>query len=266
MSQPKRGTPLTDALVVDPSEFCFAYDSVGHYAWHGCVSPDDVALLGEELDTLGWGESNFPLTRRIDDLVERSPLFAGLGAQLFETPWLLSAMTYPHRLIESYALDRRRGGTLPLHGGAGERLTRAGHPEAEDVSSAYFVRSGRMYSFRTKALLYLDAVLEDADGPLVYVEGSHKANFPFMQTYADGPRSIRRPDGLVRSIPVEKGSLVLLNEALVHGALEKRNDGRRRVVVFTFAPSFVRDWSELPRDASGPAREGYAVPDAEDSH
>jgi hypothetical protein len=266
MSGPKQGKPLIAVIPEDRGKFCFAYDSVGHYTWHGCASPECLALLGAELDKLGWTESSFPHTRRIDDVVGKSPLLADLGKQLFATEWLQAAMTYPHRMIESYALDRQRGGKLPLHGGSGERLTRAGHPEAEDVSCAYFVRSGRMYSFRAKALLYLDDVFQDADGPLIYVEGSHKANYPFMQNYAEGPRSIRQPEGLLRSIPVKAGSLVVLNEALIHGALEKRIDGRRRVVVFTFAPSFVRDWSELPRRASDPARQGYAAPDAEDSH
>jgi hypothetical protein len=248
------------------SRFSFTYDASGYFVWPGYLDTTRAEAMAASLDELGWEESDFECTRRIDAIVEKSPLVRELADAIFRSDWLATAMTYPHRLIESYALDRTVGGSLPIHGGASERLTRAGHAAAEDISCMYLVRSGRMYSLRTKALLYLDSVLDELDGPLTYVEGSHKASFPFVQSFARSPTSVEGAEHLLRQIPVAGGTLVLLNEALVHGALEKRSPGRRRMVVFTFAPSFATDWAELPRDGSELGRLGYVVPDTEDSH
>jgi len=123
-----------------------------------------------------------------------------------------------------------------------------------------------MYSLRAKVLLYLDAIEDDADGPLFYIEGSHKANHPLMQTFAAGAREIDGYSHLVHRMQFTAGTLVLLNEALVHGALEKLSARRRRVLVFTFAPAFAADWSELRRGDAELHRQGYVVPDTEDSH
>lgn len=248
------------------SRFSFSYDATGYFLWPGYLDAARVEALAASLDQIGWDESGFEHTRRIDAIVEKSPLVRELAREIFRSDWLGAAMTYPHRLIESYALDRTVGGSLPIHGGASERLTRAGRATAEDISCMYIVRSGRMYSLRTKALLYLDSVLDEQDGPLTYVEGSHKASFPFVQSFATGPSSLQGAERLLRQIPVESGTLVFLNEALVHGALEKRSTRRRRMMVFTFAPSFATDWAELPRDGSELGRLGYVVPDTEDSH
>lgn len=248
------------------SRFSFTYDATGHYVWPGYLDDARAEAVSASLDEMGWDESGFEHTRRIDAIVEKSPLVRDLAHEIFHSDWLAAAMTYPHRLIESYALDRAVGGSLPIHGGASERLTRTGHAEAEDISCMYLVRSGRMYSLRTKALLYLDPVLDEQDGPLTYIEGSHKASFPFIQCFATGPTSVADTEHLLRQIPVEPGTLVLLNEALVHGAPEKRSIRRRRMLVFTFAPSFATDWAELPRAGSELGRLGYVVPDTEDSH
>jgi hypothetical protein len=248
------------------SRFSFTYDATGYFVWPGYLDDVRAETVAASLDEMGWDESGFERTRRIDSIVEKSPLVRELALGIFRSNWLAAAMTYPHRLIESYALDRALGGSLPIHGGATERLTRAGHAAAEDISCMYLVRSGQMYSLRTKALLYLDPVLDEQDGPLTYVEGSHKANFPFVQSFATGPASVAGAEHLLRQIPVEPGTLVFLNEALVHGALEKRSTCRRRMMVFTFAPSFATDWSELARGDSELGRLGYVVPDTEDSH
>lgn len=248
------------------SRFIFSYDATGCFVWPRYLDSSKVETAVAALNKLGWGDSGFDHTRRIDGIVEKSAVIREIASDVFESDWLDAAMTYPHRLIESYALDRSRGGSLPIHGGASERLTRAGRAAAQDISCAYLVRSGRMYSLRTKALMYLDPVTEDRDGPLAYVEGSHKANFPFIQSFAAGPSSVDGAEHLLRQIRVEAGTLVFLNEALIHGALEKQSARPRRMMVFTFAPSFATDWSELPRDSSTLARLGYVVPDTEDSH
>ncbi|HEV2361540.1 MAG TPA: phytanoyl-CoA dioxygenase family protein, partial [Acidimicrobiales bacterium] len=169
-------------------------------------------------------------------------------------------------MIESYAIERGPAGWLPFHGGAVERLGRGGYKAAEDISAAYFVRASRMYSMRVKALVYLDPIEEEEDGPLLYVEGSHKANFPFMQSFSIDPRTLQGYDHLVRRITVDAGDLVLLNEAVVHGTRVKTSPVRRRVAIFTFGPSFVLEWADLGRDNTDLQRSGYGLVDTEDGH
>ena len=124
----------------DIARFSYSYDATGLFAWPGYLSPADVAFLAQALDGLGWAQSSFPNTQRIDDIVRRSASIRDVAQDLFTAEWLDAAMTYPHRLIESYAIQRDAGGSLPLHGGATERLTRAGHPNAEDISCMYLFR------------------------------------------------------------------------------------------------------------------------------
>ena len=247
--------------------FAYSYDVVGHYLMPGYLTPERVAALTTDLDRVGWGKSEFGETRRIEDLTARSEVARSVTAEeIFEADWLAMTMTYPHRMIESYALERGRSGWLPWHGGAVERLGRGGHPSAEDISTAYTVRSDRMYSMRVKALVYLDPVIDDEDGPLLYIEGSHKANFPFMRSFSTGPSALKGYDHLVRRVRVSAGDLVVLNEAVVHGTRAKTSPARRRIAIFTFGPSFVRDWGELDRNDTDLRRSGYVMVDTEDGH
>lgn len=246
--------------------FAYSYDAVGHYRMPGYLSLERVGALIEDLDRVGWGDSDFGRTRRIEELINHSEVARALAEEIFAADWLSATMTYPHRMIESYALDRGQNGWLPFHGGAVERLGRGGYPAAEDISTTYFVRAERMYSMRVKALVYLDPIEDDEDGPLLYVEGSHKANFPFMQAFATGPRTLEGYDHLVRRIAVGAGDLVLLNEAVVHGTRAKTTPARRRLAIFTFAPSFVREWADLERDDTNLRRSGYGMVDTEDGH
>ena len=248
------------------SAFAYSYDAVGYFHMPGYLSKDRVKDLAESLDLSGWGESELDQTRRIGDLVRRCEVARSLAEEIFSADWLSTVMTYPHRMIESYALERCMGGWLPFHGGAVEHLGRGGHPFSEDISTAYWVRSKRMYSMRVKALVYLDPIMEEQDGPLLYIEGSHKANYNFMEAFSDGPNSLEGYSHLIRQINVGQGDLVLLNEALVHGTRTKTSPKRRRVAVYTFAPSFVCDWLELEPENNNIERSGYAKVDTEDGH
>ncbi len=246
--------------------FAYTYDAVGHFLWPGYVSAGRVDALAADLDQIGWDDSEFARTRRIDELTRKSEVARELATEIFAADWLSLVITYPHRIIESYALDRQPGGWLPFHGGASERLGRSGRPEAEDISVAYLVRSGRMYSHRVKALVYLDPICADEDGPLLYIEGSHKANFAFMQAFSAGPAELDGYQHLVRRITVGAGDALILNEAVVHGTRVKLSPARRRVAIFTFAPSFAGSWSDLGRHSADLSRSGYAMVDTEDSH
>lgn len=249
----------------DIDRLIYAYDATGLVAVEGYLSQDLLNAVRKELDRLNWSPCDFPNTSRIDGLHHQGTFWRTMASELFENALIKRTLTYPHRLIESYALDRNAGGKLPLHGGSTERLSRHEIPEAEDIAAASFVRDGRIYSMRVKALVYLDSITTTDDGPLVYVEGSHKAHFPYFRTFGTNGVGADRPSELLRPVHVSAGTLIVLNEALVHGALLKQSSARRRVVVFTFAPSFVTNWLELRRGDTNIERQGYAVPDTEDT-
>lgn len=119
---------------------------------------------------------------------------------------------------------------------------------------------------RVKVLVYLDPIEDDEDGPLLYIEGSHKGNFPFMQAFSADRRTLEGYDHLVRRITVGAGDLVLLNEAVVHGTRAKTSPARRRTAIFTFGPSFLREWADLRRDDTDLRCSGYCMVDTEDGH
>ncbi len=244
--------------------FDYTYDATGLYLQEGFLDRDECVRLAGELDSLGWKEAAFERTRRIDSLHKRSDIMMTLARRLLAWQLMERAMTYPARLIESYALSRMPGGSLPLHGGSSEHLQRFGEPEATDISCAYLFRMGRMYTMRAKALLYLDDIESMDDGPLFYIEGSHKENFSFFRSFREG-QAVRGFEHLVRPVMVRQGTCIILNEALVHGATTKTSARPRRLVVFTFGPTFVNDWRELARNEASFDRRGYVVPETEDT-
>ncbi len=255
-----KGTSMT---VEDRSIFDYTFDATGLYAYRNYIDEEDCRLLGEDLERLTWRNSDFERTNRIDSLHARSDLMMDVARRLLNDPIVDHAMTYPPRVLESYALSRMSGGRLPLHGGSSERLVRFGAPEATDISCAYLFRAGRMYTMRLKALIYIDDILSIDDGPLVYVEGSHKANFPFFRSVMRDESFVSN-SSLIRPVMVRRGTCILLNEALIHGALMKKTTKPRRLIAITLGPSFVTDWNELTIHTDSVDRSGYVVPDTED--
>ncbi|HEU5380456.1 MAG TPA: phytanoyl-CoA dioxygenase family protein [Ktedonobacteraceae bacterium] len=245
-------------------EFDYTYDATGLYSYADYIAPRECQALCDELDSLKWEDSEFHMTSRIDSVHRRSDLFMEIAQRISADPFIDRAMTYPSRLIESYALSRMAGGKLPLHGGSSEHLQRFGAPEATDISCAYMFRTGRMYSLRVKALIYLDDISSIEDGPLFYIEGSHKENYSFFRSFLQGSE-VHGFEHLVRHVMVRKGTCIILNEALVHGAEIKTSPQPRRLVVFTYGPTFVTDWRELSRGESHIERIGYVVPETEDA-
>jgi len=244
-------------------EFDYTYDATGFYVCTDFIDQHERQRFCDELDSLQWEDANFSLTKRINSLHRRSPLFMSLAYGLLANPLIKRTMTYPSRLIESYALSRMPGGRLPLHGGSFEHLEHFGIPEATDISCAYMFRTGCMYSMRVKALIYLDDILSLEDGPLFYIEGSHKENYSFFRSFREG-NEVLGFERLVRPVMVQQGSCIILNEALVHGAEIKKSHRPRRLIVFTFGPTFVSDWRELSKEEANVERIGYVVPDTED--
>jgi ectoine hydroxylase-related dioxygenase (phytanoyl-CoA dioxygenase family) len=108
---------------------------------------------------------------------------------------------------------------------------------------------GLLYCMMVKALIYLTDITDQADGPFVVVEGSHKANFAFPHTAEEMRVGAGLDECSTSPVYTRAGDLLLLNEALTHGSLAKTSPGERVFIAFSFAPSFVGDYVKLPTES-----------------
>ena len=86
------------------------------------------------------------------------------------------------------------------------------------------------------------AFLEEGDGGFACIPGSHKANYR-------PPGEVLALDadwGCVAQVAAPAGSVVIFNEALVHGTLPWRPKGRlRRSILFKCSPGYIA-WGSAP--------------------
>ena len=74
------------------------------------------------------------------------------------------------------------------------------------------------------------------DGGFACIPGSHKSNYRPPQSVV----SLENDLGCVRQIVVSAGSVIIFNEALVHGTLPwTRSDRFRRSILFKYSPGFL---------------------------
>ena len=104
-----------------------------------------------------------------------------------------------------------------------------------DPSQYHNFAHGRMHCGLCVAAWQLTDV-QEGDGGFACVPGSHKSNYR-------PPRSILSVEddlGCVQCIAAPAGSVVIFNEALVHGTLPwKRSDRMRRSILFKYSPGFL---------------------------
>jgi ectoine hydroxylase-related dioxygenase (phytanoyl-CoA dioxygenase family) len=80
------------------------------------------------------------------------------------------------------------------------------------------------------------------DGGFVCIPGSHKANFRPPQTML----SMEDDLGFVRQVAAAPGSVIIFNEALIHGTFPWQPADRvRRSVLFKYSPGFLA-WDKTP--------------------
>lgn len=248
---------MTDQAYADEGS-CYAFDSRGYILRSGFLPTEKVQRAREAMAELSLTQDAWnPDQRRSLNIHRANTYLAELARSLFQAPLTRALINYPHRLLESYALMRTRG-ALDLHGGASEFLAET---DIHDHSAQAAILAGRPYALRIKVLIYLDDVRAKPDGRFTYVEGSHKAGLSFHRAF---PRGRRDALHLTRTVEVRAGDAIWLNEALLHGAEAKTSDTRRRLLAYTFGPTFMASWSELSDDESL-ERSGYAASESENS-
>lgn len=217
----------------------YIFDARGYVVQPGFLDPDQVARAREQMAKLAFSRDEWHEGQeRASDLHGEAGFLGELANRLYRHPTTGLAIGYPHRLLESYALARTLG-TLDLHGGASEFIVGS---EARDISGRSWSQGGRTYALRVKVLVYLDDIVLPEDGRPAYVEGSHKADHAFHRAFPGGRDEAA---DLLRTISVRAGDAVWLNEGLLHGAERKSSSTPRRLLAYTFGPTFMAPWSEL---------------------
>lgn len=239
----------------DIAKIEYSFDSCGFFLWRSLLAPSEVEEARRCMDALALEKEPWHAAQVRAAAIHRDQgLIGSLGMRLYDHQVTRLLVGYPHRLLESYAIERDRG-PLDLHGGNAEFLRGT---DVRDISARSWVEHGRIYSLRVKVLIYLDDVLEAADGRLSYIEGSHKAAFSFHRAFPEGRAHAKE---FLRTVELRAGDVVWLNEALLHGAGEKVSQKRRRLFAFTYGPAFMTDWNEL--DVQSQTAAGYHAVEVE---
>lgn len=198
---------------------------------------------------------------RFDDLVGHSPHFDALAGGEAMLACVEPVVNQPLRLIESYALRREGASVFYLHNGNSEVL-RYGRDSVvrRNMSVSHSYHDGKLFCMFVKVLIYLTDVHGDDDGQFCYLQGSHKANFPWFpdpESFAARPALTLENFPSLASVQASAGDALLLNEALLHGTLPKSSDGERLVLAFSYAPAFVTDWKEIDIESNDIAKLGH---------
>lgn len=235
----------------------YRFDSRGYWIHREFLSPHQLDDARESLAQLHMAQDSWHEGQQRASNIHLSLGFlTGLGETLHRHPATALMIGYPHRLLESYALIRTRG-LLDLHGGAAEFVAGS---DARDISARSWAIAGRSYALRVKILVYLDDVALPRDGCLAYIEGSHKAEFAFHRAFPGGRRQTA---DLMRTIKMRAGDAIWLNEALLHGAERKESPSPRRLLAYTFGPTFMASWADLEQQSI--VSYGYAAAETEAS-
>jgi ectoine hydroxylase-related dioxygenase (phytanoyl-CoA dioxygenase family) len=135
----------------------------------------------------------------------------GRGWRLDHEPFILTA-------------DKASEGLI-LHGATNHHF---------DGSEYYTYRNGEMRCGMV-VLQYQLADVNEGDGGLCVIPGSHKANFP-------SPIEIREWESdreLVYNVPCKAGDMVIFNEATMHGTLPWTADHERRSLLVRYSPMYL---------------------------
>ena len=79
------------------------------------------------------------------------------------------------------------------------------------------------------------ADVNEGDGGLCVIPGSHKANF----VCPDDIKNYQRNRELVYNIPCKAGDMVIFNEATIHGTLPWKAEHQRRSLLYRYSPNFL---------------------------
>ena len=121
--------------------------------------------------------------------------------------------------------------------------------EARDFVTAIFDREARLVAqthyipviggstpFAMKAIAQRAGTdVNEGDGGLCVIPGSHKANFPLPQKICHW----QEHRGVVYNVPCKTGDMVIFNEATLHGTLPWTAEHERRSLLYRYSPKYL---------------------------
>lgn len=238
----------------------YLFDLTGFLVLENVLTPDEVALANEAIDR---HLDRMRLRPREQSLDGGSEALAGthgrgeLGGLLeWEKPWcdpfremLVHPRIVPYLnaiLGKGFRLDHHPF-LLEMHEGAEGFIFHGSSGPGFDPNQYYIVRDGRIHCGLTVVSIQLTDVNE-GDGGLIVIPGSHKGNFPCpqeMRTYTKYQEFVKQP-------VCKAGSAVLFTEATTHGTLPWRGKQPRRTILtrytagnMAYVPVYpVPEWAE----------------------
>lgn len=239
----------------------YLFDTMGFLRLPAFLPREDVQAFRHEVLQIpprfmeGRGDKE-----RFDGLTNRSAVLGALAADKAMLGCVEPLINQPLRLIESYALRRDKDSVFYLHNGNSEILHYADRSVRRNMSFSHTFHDGKLHCMFVKVLIYLTDVTSEEDGPFCYLQGSHKANWPWFTDTDSGsaqPELTKENFPSLDWVPVQAGDAIVLNEALLHGTLPKSSPGERLLAAFSYAPSFVADWKEIDKDSCDITKLGH---------
>jgi hypothetical protein len=215
----------------------YLFDLQGYLVIPDALDPPTVETLNAITDRM-WAEDveSHETTHRFGGLLARDAEFLRIIDNPVVGPILETLLGAQFRLDHDY-LDVIRNGIGPigarLHGGA-----RPFRP-----AEYYWSGDGTLHS----GLLVVAYNLREVgagDGGFACVPGSHKAGFPFPDSW----KALADPHPTVRPLTGPAGSAIIFTEALVHGTMPWQGAGERRTLFYKYSPHALA-WSRHYYDA-----------------
>ena len=234
----------------------YLFDLNGYIVVRGALSPEDIDLANEAIDRYAdqirerTGELSLSAgSKALEGTTGRGDLG---GAFTWEEPYgrpframLVNAVVTPHLheiLGPGFRLDHNLG-IITMRKGAEGHLLHGSSGPGFDRHQYYIFKNGQMHNGLTVAAYQL-ADVNEGDGGLCLVPGSHKGNYPC-------PMSLRRYEEhreFVVQVTCKAGDCIIFTEATTHGTLPWTADHDRRTALFRFSPgnlAYIRHkWSE----------------------
>ena len=222
----------------------YLFDINGYLLVRGVLSEQEVAACNEAIDhhqhLIRERTGKLSLSGNSEALNGITGRGALGGLLAWARPWCepFRAMIAPPQIVPDlhvilglgYRMDHNAGLITMREGAEGHILHGSSGP-GFDPHQYYIFRNGQMHNGLT-VVAWQFADVNEGDGGLCLIPGSHKGNYPC-------PQSIREHEAFqefIKTITCKAGDVVIFTEATTHGTLPWKGKHQRRSLLFRFSP------------------------------
>lgn len=198
-------------------EELYEFDLRGYIVYRGAIEEEQIRKINALID----GSEAADRTGKFS-FMDTDPIFM----ELMASPSMVRHLAL--LLGEWFRFDHAFGIQMTKESAVTESL----HAGPLENQRAFFYQWGpgtKVHNGLVK-VLYTLCDVGPGDGGFVCVPGSHKANVS-LRPRMDSP--------LVINPQLRAGDALIFTEALVHGSQAWRGNGRRRVLIYSYAPGFL---------------------------